>query len=250
MNRYKFTAKGISEAVKFLKNNSDSGPNWAVKYKDDLKVKGNDVYYKDKKIITKDKVDKVLRKEIYKIDADIPAARDSAFHLLKAKYTGITRRHLMKWLQAQKSVGETRPAVAKAKRSAGEKMKTYTFETDLIFLKRKDVIQADDKFEMKKLDVLPELMYIVSTIEKVTGLSRLTKCYKKEPAIVTPIVEKHIKEMCVLLQTKPVECNLRSDQGLEFNHKRLAKLVGKTKHVPMGPHVEAVNSRAQTQLFR
>jgi hypothetical protein len=156
----------------------------------------------------------------------------------------------MKWLQAQKSVGETRPAVAKAKRSAGEKMKTYTFETDLIFLKRKDVIQADDKFEMKKLDVLPELMYIVSTIEKVTGLSRLTKCYKKEPAIVTPIVEKHIKDMCILLKTDPKNCNLRSDKGLEFDHKRLAKLVGKTKHVPMGPHVEAVNRRAQTQLFR
>jgi hypothetical protein len=250
MNRFKFTAEGISSAIKFLKNESDTGPNWCVKYKADLNVKGSDVYYKDKKIITKDKVDKVLRKEIYKVDADIPAARDSAFHLLKEKYTGITRRHLMKWLQAQKSIGETRPSVNKAKRSAGEKMKTYTFETDLIFLKRKDVVQADDKFEMKKLDVLPELMYIVSTIEKVTGLSRLTKCYKKEPAIVTPIVEKHIKEMCVLLKTDPKHCNLRSDKGLEFDYKQLAKLVGQTKHVPMGPHVENRNRQAQTQLFR
>jgi hypothetical protein len=250
MNRYKFTTEGIKSAIKFLKNESETGPNWAVRYKADLKVKGSDVFYKDKKIITKEQVGKVLRKEIYKVDADIPAARDSAFHLLKSKYTGITRRHLMKWLQAQKSIGETRPSVNKAKRSAGEKMKTYTFETDLIFLKRKDVVQADDKFEMKQLDVLPELMYIVSTIEKVTGLSRLTKCYKKEPAIVGPIVEKHIEEMCVLLKTKPKDCNLRSDKGLEFDHVRLAKLVGNTKFVPMGPHVENRNRQAQTQLFR
>jgi len=90
----------------------------------------------------------------------------------------------------------------------------------------------------------------VSTIEKVTGLSRLTKCYKKDAEIVTPIVETHIKEMCLELKTKPADCALRSDHGGEFDHAALGKLVGKTKYVPMGSHVENRNRQAQTQLFR
>ena len=59
MNRYKFTTEGIKSAIKFLKNESETGPNWAVRYKADLKVKGSDVFYKDKKIITKEQVGKV-----------------------------------------------------------------------------------------------------------------------------------------------------------------------------------------------
>lgn len=250
MNRYKFSEANILSAIKFLQKTEKNGPSWAIKFKDDLKIKENKLFYKNTLIVASEKVNDLLRDVIFKKNSDIPASRDACFHLCKQRYTGISRRQIMKFLQAQKSLGENLPSVAQAKRSAGEKMKGYTFETDLIFLKRADCIKADPRFEKIDLDKLPELMYIVSTCEKVTGLCRLTPCYKKLASVVTPIVEKHIKDMCTQLGTKPSSCTLRSDSGGEFNHDKLKKLVKNTKFVTMGPSIEGKNRIAQGKFFR
>jgi hypothetical protein len=250
MNRYKLTDATIEAAIKFLKKKSDTGPAFAVRFKDDLKVQGKQLLYKGTIVVSKEKVGDVLREEIYKKNATVPASRDAAFHLLKNKYTGITRRALMKWLLAQKTLGTTRPAPAAAKRSAGEKMKKYTFETDLIFLKRTDIVKADPKFKKKSKDDVPDLSYFVSTCEKVTGLCRLDPVKEKDAVVVTPIVKRQINEMCKVLKTSPKNCALRSDQGGEFNHKELGKLVGSTLYVAMGPHIENKNRQAQTKFFR
>jgi hypothetical protein len=102
MNRYKLTDATIEAAIKFLKKKSDTGPAFAVRFKDDLKVQGKQLLYKGTIVVSKEKVGDVLREEIYKKNATVPASRDAAFHLLKNKYTGITRRALMKWLLAQR----------------------------------------------------------------------------------------------------------------------------------------------------
>ena len=249
MNRYKFTSDGIKSAIKFLKDGED-GPPWAQKYKEDLKVKGTDVFYKNKKIISHDKVGDVLREEIYKKDGDTPAGRDSGFHLLKQKYVGISRRYLMKFLQSQKALGTTRAAVAKPKKAAGKKLKKYTIETDLIFLKRNDMIRANKRFRLTSLDEVPELSYIVSTVEKVTGLCRLSPCKVKDAGVVTPIVLKHIEELCKSLRVNPSECALRKDSGTEFSDKELKKVIPDTKSVSMGASVENKNRMAQQHYFR
>ena len=150
MNRYRFSKENIAAAISFLKKKSATGPPFAEKFKNDLRVKGKKLFYDGKQVVAREEVEDVYRTEIYKVKGDIPAARDAAFHLLKQRYVGCSRRSLMKFLQAQKTLGETRPAVAKAKRSSGEKLKVPTFETDLIFLKRTDCIKADPNFD--KLD--------------------------------------------------------------------------------------------------
>ena len=94
---------------------------------------------------------------------DTPSGRDSAFHILKQRYLGVSRRALMEWLRAQKALGETRAAVAKPRQSYGERLKRYTFETDLVFLKKTDLVNNNKRFARD--DTIPELSYIVSTVE-------------------------------------------------------------------------------------
>ena len=250
MNRYRFSKENIAAAILFLKKKSATGPPFAEKFKNDLRVKGKKLFYEGKQVVAREEVEDVYRTEIYKVKGDIPAARDAAFHLLKQRYVGCSRRSLMKFLQAQKTLGETRPAVAKAKRSSGEKLKVPTFETDLIFLKRTDCIKADPNFDKLDAEDLPELSYFVSTVEKISGLCRLTPCKLKDESVVTPIVEEHIKDMCKALNVSPSSVHLRSDKGGEFSHKKLGKLVAKTKHVPMGSSVENKNRTAQNKFFR
>ena len=135
MERYKFTPDSIGKARKFLSGKLKTGPTWAKRFKDDLKVKGTKVFYKNREVIPASKVDDTLRNDIFKIDADVPPSRDGAFHLCKQRYVGVSKRNVMKFLQAQRTLNETKPIPAQAKVSAGKKLKSYGFETDLIFVK-------------------------------------------------------------------------------------------------------------------
>ena len=105
MPRYKFYSKDWKPAIDFLKNGNKTiyTPTWAERYREDLKVKGKQIYYQDKKIIPTEQVDKFLRKKLYDKKADISFGRDSAFYSLKKECVGVTRRKLMNWLRGQKS---------------------------------------------------------------------------------------------------------------------------------------------------
>ena len=252
MNRYKITDAQITKAKKFLKGKVKNGPPWTVKYKDDLKVVGSKLLFKSKEVVSSEKVDVVLRREIYRKNSDVVPSRDSAFHTLKQRYSNISKRKIMEFLRAQKPLGETRAAVPKAKRSAGIKMKATTFETDLVFVKRDDLIAANPRFSRVDLEDAPELSYIVSTCEKVSGLYRCDWVKTKEAAEVTPIVIRHMEEMAKALKQPLSSCGYRSDRGGEFNMKEIKKVVDKknAKHVAMGASVERRNQQVQQQFFR
>ena len=198
MDRYRFTTDSISKAKGFLTGKTKTGPAWAKRFKEDLTVKGTKVLYKGREIIPAEKIEDVLRQEIFKRDADIPPSRDGAFHIVKQRYVGISKRKILAFLQAQRILVETKPIVAQAKVKAGKKLDKYSFETDLIFVKREDVLRADPKFEKKSV---PELQYIVATTESITGLIRLALCKSKDASAVTPIVIKQLKDMAKQLKT-------------------------------------------------
>ena len=80
MNRYKFIDADIPKVKKFLKSGTGNAPNWAKKYKDDLTVKGNKIYYKDLEIVTQEKMSDFLREKIMSKEATIPFGRDSAYY--------------------------------------------------------------------------------------------------------------------------------------------------------------------------
>ena len=66
MNRYKISDGQIEKAKKFLKGKRQTGPAWAVKFKNELKIVGRKLLFNDKEVVSLEKVDTVLRKEIYK----------------------------------------------------------------------------------------------------------------------------------------------------------------------------------------
>ena len=250
MNRFKITRASVESAQKFLSGKEKTGPSWAKKYKDDLVVKKGKVLYKGLPVVATEDVHDLLRKEIFKKDSDIPPSRDACFHLCKQRYAGISRRNVMKFLMAQKTLGQNRAAMPKAKQAAGEKLKKYIFECDLVFVKRNDVEKADAKFKRLSKKKLPELSYMVTTCEKITGITRVNRVDTKDAKVVTPIIMRQIREMCKQLKVDPKACGLRSDKGGEMDHKVLGTLVGSTEHVRLGPHIENKNRQIQSQFYR
>ena len=244
MNRYKFSKENIQKAIKFLAGKIKKGPSFATKYKDDLKVKNKKLFFQDKEIIPADKVDDVLRKKIYKFD-DTPTGRDSCFHLIKQAYVGISRRNIMEFLRKQSPL-DSRPSVPQAKQKSGKKFQTYCFETDLIFLKKDDLVRVNPRFERKEL---PELSYFVSSCEKITGLYRCDYVTTKDSEIVTPIVIKHFESMAADLKVDPKTCIAQMDSGGEFTMKDIREILKSAKNIPMGPSIENKNRNFQKNFF-
>ena len=66
MDRYKLTRAAVKKAVKFIKTGDGKAPTWATKYKKDLSVKGSQLFYQDREVVSRERVDDVLRQELYK----------------------------------------------------------------------------------------------------------------------------------------------------------------------------------------
>ena len=250
INRYKILKADVANAIKFLqtkKGHLDVKP-WVEKFKDNLSVKKNKLYFDDKEVIPRENVDTYLRRRLYsKNDDAIQMSRDGAHYQLLKETVGITRRALMDFLKAQRTLGETRAAQAKPKSTAGKREKGYVLETDLVFIRRDDLIEANPRFEKKDP---PREQYALVTVEKATGLCRITNMKVKESDVVTPEVKKHIEWFAKKLKVPAKTLELRSDKGGEFNHKDLATVVGTTKYVSMGPSVERKNRQVQQNFYR
>ena len=246
-DRFKITDAALKKAIKYVKSGDGKPPPWASKYKADLSVKGSKLFYKEREIVSRERVDAVLRDQLYKKGGDVPSGRDSAFHICKQRFVGISRRALMEFIRKQKPLGEVKAAMNKPKRAGGERLKNYIFETDLIFLKRRDLESANKKF---RRDELPELSYFLSTVEKVTGLCRFDYVLKKDAALVTPKVIKHCEDMAKELKTTIAKCDIRFDKGGEFQIKKLAEVFKKAVHVNSGVAVENKNAQFQKCFFQ
>ena len=247
MDRFKITESGLKKAYKFIRYKKGSPPVWATKYKDDLSIKGTKLMYKDREIVSRDKVDDVLRFELYKKDGDMPSGRDAAFHICKKRYLGISRRALMDFIRAQKPLGEVKAALNKAKSSGGERLKNYVFETDLIFLKKGDLEKANRKFNR---DEINDLTYFLSTVEKVTGLCKFDHVLSKKAQVVTPLVIKHCEALAKQLKTTIGKCDIRMDRGGEFSITELKKHFKKADYVNSGVAVENKNAQFQKCFFQ
>ena len=244
MNRYKFIDADIPKVKKFLKSGKGVVPNWAKKYRDELTVKGNTIYYQDKEIVTQEKISDFLRDKIMSKDATIPFGRDSAYYKLKC--VGIPRRKLMDWLRSQKTLAETKPKLAKPKVAGGKKYKKITLESDLVFVRRQDVIKANKKFQN---DELKNETYIICTTEINSGLTKLDYLQNKSES--NSALEKHIKWFMKKFKLKNgKQLSLQTDAGSEYSLKRIRKLIPDYKFVSSGKYVERKNSQIQANLFR
>ena len=113
MERYKIVEKNLKAAIKFIKHGTGTPPRYAVKFKDQLSVKGSKLYYNDREVVPQEQQDDVFRRELYGKKSEVPYGRDSAFHALKKRYVGLPKGKLMDFLRAQKTLGEITPALPK-----------------------------------------------------------------------------------------------------------------------------------------
>ena len=250
INRYKITKADVAKAIKFIqtkKGHLDIAT-WVEKFREKLSVKNKKLYFEEREIIPREEIDNYLRKRLYsKKDDAIQMSRDAAFYQLLKETVGITRRKLMDFLKAQRTLGQTRAAQPAPKSKSGKREKGFVLETDLVFIRRDDLILANPRFEKKDE---PKEQYALVTVEKATGLCKITPVKVKEAKVVTPLVKKHIEWFAKRLKKPAKEFELRSDKGGEFNHTELAKHVGKTKFIAMGPSVEKKNRQIQQNFYR
>ena len=247
MNRFKITAAAVKKTKQYIKDGSGKPPPWAVRFKDDLSLAGQKLLFKDREVIPRERVEAVLREEIYRKNGDMPAGRDGAFHICKKKYVGISRRALMDFIRAQKSLGEVKAAQNKPKRSAGERLKNYVLETDLIFLKKNDLEKANQKFIRSEIS---DLTYFLTVTEKISGVTRFAYVKTKQANVVTPLVIKLSQEICKSLKTSTSKCDIRMDRGGEFSVEDLSKHFKKAYNVATGVSVENKNAQFQKCFFQ
>ena len=246
INRYKFLEKDLPNVKKFLKSGDESGiPGWALKFKADLSVKKGKLMYLDKEIVARERVTDYLRDRIYSKDAALPFGRDSAHYTLLKTTVGISRRNLMEFLRAQKNLAESKPSLAKPKVKSGIKLKKLTLGTDLIFVRRNDLIKSNKKFHDENLK---DETYIITTVENASGLVRLSYLQSKDQT--NAALEKHIHWFAKIFNVKASSFAIESDKGSEYSMKRIKKLCPDYKFVPSQATCERKNRQVQANFFR
>ena len=258
LSRYTIKKADFPKAILYLQGKSfkSKSPSWAVKNKDYLQIVEGKVRFNNLPIIPTEEVEKYLRHLVFDKSSKSPLSRDGMFHVLKTTVAGISRRRVMQFLRGQSVIVKGKPAQPVPK-LGGKPLKTYMIETDLIFLKKADVQKANTFFrddeglkgELEK-GKRTGLTYLVSTVEKVTGLVKLDWVKTKEAKIVSPIVIRQMKEIARALKTPLKSIDLSSDKGGEFSQKMLEKVVKSYVRVPTAPSVEKKNSDAQRVLFQ
>ena len=254
LSRYKIRDADLSKAKAFLnkKASKKNTPNWIVKNEKSLKVVKGTVQYNGLPIITIEKSDAYLRKLVFDTNSKTPLSRDGMFHLLKQQVAGISRRKIMNFLRAQSVVQKGKGAVPVPK-PGGKPLKRLHMEFDLIFLKKRDVAKANPYFRDSEFLSGKDnngLTYIISVVEKVSGLTRLGFSKSKEARDVTPKVIRMMREMAKALKTDLSQIDASSDKGGEFSQKLIEKVVKSYKRVPTGPSIEKKNSDIQRVLFQ
>ena len=152
MNRFKIKSSDVDLTKKFLKNNSLPAPNWAKKFKDDLKVNEGKLYYKNGLVIASEDIDDYLRTRLYDKN-DLQMGRDACFYQLqKENIVGISRRKIMSFFKSQRTLGENRSATKQSRTKSGIKIKNHTLEFDLVFVKKGDVVDCNPRFETRLED--------------------------------------------------------------------------------------------------
>ena len=247
MFRYKFTDKSVADAIRFLKTKKGVPPTFVQRFKDDLTFKGSKLYYNNKEVISQERRDDVFREELYKKKSDVPTARDSGFHILKQRFVGLSKNKLNEFIRKQKPLGQVKQSLAKPKVSGGPKLKGYTFECDLVFLRKNDLEKANKKFIR---DDIKNETYFLTVCEKLSGLSNYAYVQNKDAKDVTPLVIKQCKKIAKQLGTKLSSCQMNSDAGGEFDYKVFKKEFRTAHTVKVAPAVENKNKMFQQNFFK
>ena len=251
MNRYKVKQEDFEKVKKYMagKAKKNQTPSWGIKFKDRLTVKKGKVLFDGLEIVPRESADAYLRKLLYDGDK-VAFSRDTAFHHIKKQAVGISRRYVMDWLRGQmvNEMGRAAPSGYK-KGKGGKSIPGYVFEFDLIFVRRNDLENTQKRFKKLDQEDLPSESYIISVVEKSTGLTSLGYTKTKKAAVVTPKVIAQIKKMCKILKVDPRKVSTAADSGGEFHVPSILKIVKAHKIEKLAPSIEQKNRSIQKQMF-
>ena len=214
-----------------------------------MSIKKNKVLFDGLQIIPQEEADTYLRKLLYDGDK-VAFSRDTAFHHIKKQAVGLSRRYVMDWLRGQmvNEMGRAAPSGYK-KGKGGKPISSYVFEFDLIFVRRNDLENTQKRFKKFNQEDLPFESYIISVVEKSTGLTALSYSKTKKANVVTPKVISQIKKMCKILKVDPKKVTAASDSGGEFHIPSILKIIKSHKIEKLAPSIEQKNRSIQKQLF-
>ena len=251
MNRYKIKKVDFEKAKQYLAGKlfKKNSPSWAVKFKERLTVKKGKVLFDGLEIIAQEDADAYLRKMLYEGDK-VAFSRDTAFHHIKKQAVGLSRRYVMDFIRGQRvnEMGQAAPS-GYQKGKGGKPISNYVFEFDLIFVRRNDLEKNNKRFKKYDQEDLPFESYIISVVEKSTGLTSLSYTKTKKAKIVTPRVIKQIQDMCKILKVDPKKVTSATHSGGEFHIPSILKIVKSHKTEKLAPSIEQKNRSIQKQMF-
>ena len=249
MNRYKIFEKDLKPVINKLQGKDVSPlPNWFKKNKEALSIKNGTLFFQEKEVIPREKVDATLRDAFYKKDSAVPWARHSGYADISKRYVGISKRAFAGFAQRQRVKIRTDNVPRKITKQGRKLSKKGVIEIDLYFTSRSDLPTYIQKKYPDSIEKHSPHHYTLTMIDKLTSLTYLsyigTGKGSKSRASVMPHVKEGQKFFAERLGVPIAKQTFLRDDGGEFADT-LPGFV-----IKLGPAVEARNSFAQRVVPR
>ena len=237
MNRYKILEKDLKLVIEKVKGKDVTGlPNWFKKNKETLTVKNGELFYEEKEVVPREKVDATLRDAFYKKDSKVPWARDSGYADISKRFVGISKRAFANFASRQRVKITTDNVPRKVEKKGRNLSKKGVIEIDLYFTSRSDLPTAIQKKYKPSIEKTSPQHYTLTMIDRLTSLTFLSYIGSgkgtKSRKSVMPHVREGQKYFAEKLGVPVAKQTFIRDDGGEFD----SKLPGYV--VKLGPAVD------------
>ena len=263
LNRYRYTKASIKAAISAL-NNKGTAPSFMKAHPKAFSVKGSKLFAIGREVIPRETRDSFLRTLLYENKQGYPFGRDSLFHVLKAKYLGISKRDIESFLNSQPVIVARRARPKKEKREFLPRVKKAgTLEGDLAHIRPEDVpadymprIRASAAYKpgvsMKNIWKTSRTRgdrYFYNIVDKFTGYLVTEVVSTKAEGVIAKATQRLVKKMAKALGV-PVK-SVTFDQGTEFfkSQRELDKQGIHTRRVRTNAYVEQTNAKMQRIFY-
>ena len=257
INSIQFTKASLRQAREYLKSKkqTDTTPDWAVKYLDELKVSQKDptkLRLYGREIVPRESRIGLLRKLLLKKGSSMPFGVRSGYHALLKHFIGITVRFFWDFMNKQEPIRKLDSRHPAPKPQGITVNRLGTIEIDLVEVTYRDLdLKASKRKKVKKppvpkkkkpvKGVIPKkgaakkveqqqqleeekpenekaMFVIFSAVERVTGLTFLRYSKTKEMAAIGKILEDSFKFYSEALKIPIKSLRYYSDRGSEFGY--------------------------------
>ena len=262
LNRYRYPKASIKAAISAL-GGKGTPPSFMKAHPKAFSAKGSKLFAIGREVIPRETRESFLRTLLYENKQGYPFGRDSLFHVLKAKYIGISKRDIESFLNSQQVIVARRARPKTQKREFLPRVKTAgTLEGDLAHIRPEDV-PADYMPRIREAAYRPGVSmkniwkssrtrgdrYFYNIVDKFTGYLVTEVVNTKVETVIAKATQRLIKKMAKALGV-PVK-SVTFDQGTEFfkSQRDLKKQGIHTRRVRTNAYVEQTNAKMQRIFY-